>query len=67
MALPEDFDDLDHDEKLRVIENHTATEIRTEIDCILGIERAEYSGAQAHQFGKHELGLILRGLGGPQR
>lgn len=62
-----DFADRDHDAKRAALERSSTTAIRTEIDRMLGRERAEYSGASAHQFSKGELSLILLALGEPLR
>ena len=67
VALPSDYERRDHDDKLRVLLRNGAADIRAEIDKRLGVERTDYSGAQAHQFSKDDLALVLLALGGPQR
>lgn len=64
--LSSEYDELENDGKLDRLERLAASDLRTEIDRILGVEHQEYSGANAHQFSKSELAVVL-GLGGPQR
>lgn len=67
VLVPEGFDDLGHEGKLKALLENRAGTIRTEIDKLLGLGRTEYTGSQAHQFNKEELGLVLLALGGPER